>query len=64
MNQAKRAGTWFRIGHDGARYLHAGGYSRGCMIVIEVNRWMEIYNALIMARKDDGMSAGVLEVVD
>lgn len=64
LNRAKRAGTWFRIGHGGARYLHTGRYSLGCMTVIEVSRWMEIYNALIKARKDDFMSVGILEIVD
>ncbi|MDO8676882.1 MAG: hypothetical protein Q7K16_04555 [Candidatus Azambacteria bacterium] len=64
ISQSKRARTWFRIGHDGERYLHAGGFSLGCITVIEANRWTEIYNALIKARKGDFMSVGVLEVVD
>jgi hypothetical protein len=64
LRQSKRAMTWFRIGHGGERYLHTGGYSLGCMTVIEVSRWMEIYDALIKARKGDFMSVGVLEVVD
>jgi len=64
LNQSKRAGTWFKIGHSGERYLHAGGHSLGCMTVIEVSRWMEIYNTLIKARKGDFVSVGVLEVVE
>jgi len=64
LDQSKRAMTWFRIGHGGERYLHAGGRSLGCITVIETKRWMEIYNALIRARKDDFMSVGMLEVVD
>ena len=64
LDRSKRAGTWLRISHGGARYLHAGGYSLGCMTVIEVSRWMEIYNALIKARKGDFMSVGILEVSD
>ncbi len=64
LDQSKRAGTWFKIGHSGERYLHAGGRSLGCMTVVEVKRWMEIYNALIKARKGDFISVGVLEVVD
>ena len=64
LKQSKRAMTWFRIGHGGERYLHAGGYSLGCMTVTGITRWMEIYDALITARKDDGASVGVLEVVD
>ena len=59
-----RAKTWFRIGHSGDRYLHAGGFSLGCMTITEVVRWGEIYNGLIKARKGDLMSVGVLEVID
>jgi len=62
--EAKRAKTWFRVGHSGERYLHTGGRSLGCITVIETKRWMEIYNTLIKARKGDLMSVGVLEVVD
>ncbi|OGY91429.1 MAG: hypothetical protein A3H70_00185 [Candidatus Komeilibacteria bacterium RIFCSPLOWO2_02_FULL_48_11] len=62
--EAQRAKIWFRIGHSGERYLHAGGRSLGCMTVIETKRWMEIYNSLIKARKGDFMSVGALEVVD
>lgn len=64
LDQSKRAMTWFKIGHGGERYLHAGGLSLGCITVIETSRWMEVYNILIRARKDDFMSVGVLEVVD
>ena len=64
LDQSKRAMTWFKIGHGGERYLHAGGFSLGCITVIETSRWMEVYNILIRARKDDFMSVGVLEVVD
>lgn len=62
--QAPRAKTWFRIGHSGERYLHTGGYSLGCMTIIETTRWREIYDVLIKARKGDFMSVGALEVVD
>ena len=64
LNQSKRARTWFRIGHNGERYLHAGGFSLGCITVIEANRWTEIYDNLIKARKGDFMSVGILEVID
>lgn len=64
LKQSKRAMTWFRIGHGGERYLHTGGRSLGCITVIETTRWMEIYNVLIKARKDDSMNVGVLEMVD
>ena len=62
--EAQRPRIWFRIGHTGERYLHAGSRSLGCMTIIETSRWMEIYNVLIKARKPDFMSVGVLEVVD
>lgn len=62
--EAPRAKTWFRIGHSGERYLHAGGRSLGCVTVTAIRRWAEIYEALIRARKGDGMSVGVLEVTD
>lgn len=61
---APRAKTWFRIGHNGERYLHTGGRSLGCMTITETTRWMEIYNVLIKARKGDSASVGALEVVD
>ncbi len=61
---SKRAGTWFKIGHAGERYLHAGSRSLGCMTVDEVTRWMKIYNELIKARKGDFMSVGMIEIID
>lgn len=64
MEEAKRAKTWFRIGHSGDKYLHAGGVSLGCITIIERKRWMEIYSTLIKARKGDFTSVGVLEVID
>ena len=62
--QAPRAKTWFRIGHNGEKYLHTGGRSLGCITVTENTRWAEIYNALIKARKGDSVSVGILEVID
>ena len=62
--EAGRGTVWFRIGHSGARYLHPGLVSAGCISIAETVRWMEIYNALIKARKGDFMSIGVLEAVD
>ncbi len=64
LGEAKRAGTWFRIGHSGDRYLHAGGRSLGCMTVIEIKRWQEIYSALIKERKGDFLSVGEIEIID
>ncbi len=63
-NTIKRAATWFRVGHSGDRYLHTGQRSLGCITVIENDRWLEIYNILIKARKDDFTSVGIIEVID
>lgn len=62
--EAKRQKVWFRIGHSGEKYLHVGSRSAGCITVIETARWMEIYNALIKARKGDFTSIGVIEVIN
>lgn len=61
---SKYATVWFRIGHSGDRYLHTGSISAGCMTVTEVEKWDEIFKILISARKGDGQSVGVLEVID
>ncbi|MBA4320007.1 MAG: hypothetical protein C0412_16525 [Flavobacterium sp.] len=61
---ASRAKTWFRIGHEGDKYLHTGSRSLGCITITEIEKWDEIYNKLIKARKGDFLSVGVLEVVD
>lgn len=62
--EARYARTWFRVGHSGDRYVHTGRHSLGCITVIERNRWDDLYAALIKARKGDGRSIGVLEVID
>jgi len=41
QQEAPRAKTWFRVGHSGERYLHAGGRSLGCITIIEISRWGE-----------------------
>lgn len=64
VKKAPHAVTWFRIGHTGDRYLHTGNVSLGCITVAEHGRWEEIYQALISARKGDGISVGILKVVD
>lgn len=61
---SSRFKTWFRIGHAGERYLHTGRASLGCITVIEIEKWNEIYDKLIKARKEDFLSIGVLEVID
>ena len=62
--EAGRGTVWFKIGHSGERYLHPGLVSAGCISITETVRWMEVYNALIKARKGDFVSVGMLEVVD
>jgi hypothetical protein len=64
LDGSSRAKTWFRIGHEGDRYLHTGRRSLGCITITEIEKWNEIYNTLIKARKGDFLSIGVLEVVD
>lgn len=62
--EAKRQKVWFPINFEKARYLHVGARSAGCMTIIETNKWMEIYNVLIKARKGDFKNIGTLEVID
>ncbi len=62
--RALRAMSWFRIGHEGERYLHTGRVSLGCITIIEIEKWNEIYDKLIKARKGDFLSVGELEVID
>lgn len=64
VNISSRFKTWFRVGHTGERYLHTGRASLGCITIIEIEKWNEIYNKLIKARKGDFLSIGVLEVID
>lgn len=61
---APHSKVWFRIGHFGDKYIHAGSYSLGCITIIEHNKWEEIYFALIKARKGDFDSVGALEIID
>lgn len=56
--------SWFRVGHMGDRYIHTGRNSFGCITVIEQNRWDELYQILIRARKGDSTSIGTLRVVE
>jgi hypothetical protein len=62
--QVTRAKTWFRVGHQGDRYIHTGRNSLGCITVTERDRWDGLYAMLIIARKGDGISIGTLQVVD
>ena len=62
--EAIKQKVWFPIDFESARYLHVGARSAGCMTIIETTRWMEIYSALIKARKGDLKNVGTVEVVD
>lgn len=64
LHKAPKALVWFRIGHDDEKYIHTGRGTRGCITVIEHERWNEIYDILIRARKGDERSVGILEVID
>ncbi|MFV0410938.1 MAG: hypothetical protein ACK5LJ_14945 [Paracoccus sp. (in: a-proteobacteria)] len=58
---SKYAGSWFRIGHKGDRFLHPGRVSLGCATLTNVTEWTNVYNYLISARKDD-VSVGIIRV--
>lgn len=63
-DKAKFAKVWFRIGHKGAKYLHTGMHSLGCITVLKQDKWDEIYHEIIKARKGDGVSVGTLTVIE
>ena len=63
MADSRYAKTWFRIGHSGDRYLHPGERSAGCITVKDTKRWTEIYRHLIISRKHDSRSIGVVKVI-
>lgn len=65
LDRAKLAPVWFKTTHpSGDRYVHPGTYSLGCVTLTEIERWDEICKILMKARKGDGKSIGVLEVID
>jgi len=64
LDRARLAKVWFRIGHDGGRFLHPGSVSLGCMTIIEVEKWDKLCETLLKARKGDFMSVGIVKVVD
>ncbi len=64
LDRAKLATIWFKTTHrSGNRYIHAGAYSLGCVTLTEIERWDELCQTLMKARKGDGESVGFLEVV-
>lgn len=66
LQWAKLAKVWFHIGHDPgeARYIHLGTFSLGCVTLTERDQWDDLCKVLMKARKGDGRSIGILEVVD
>lgn len=62
LSQSPFAETWFRIGHSGDRYLHAGSFTAGCVTVNQIIVWTDIYSYLIQRRKGDGRSVGTIRV--
>lgn len=54
------ATVWFRVGHEGDRYLHPGRFSAGCGTV-QPEQWTPVYNYLIHRRKDV-QSVGAMHV--
>jgi hypothetical protein len=53
--------VWFRIGHQGDRYVHPGRVSAGCLTCAPT-QWEEIYGVLHCARLNDKVSVGTLIV--
>ncbi|USK32136.1 hypothetical protein LIT25_16130 [Bacillus sp. F19] len=45
--------SWFPIGLEGARYLHPGTVSAGCLTVTDLTKWNDIYDFLINRRKNN-----------
>ncbi|MBM7555608.1 hypothetical protein [Halanaerobacter jeridensis] len=59
LGDSRYAKTWFRIGHS----LHPGERSAGCITVKDTKRWTEIYRYLIISRKRDSRSVGIVKVI-
>ena len=61
-SRAAYARTWFRIGHSGDRFLHAGSISAGCVTIRQIERWDEICGRIITSRKGDMRNVGQIVV--
>lgn len=66
IDKAPKAKVWFRISHNykEERYIHTGQRTAGCITLTEHEKWDEVYQVLIRARKGDLKSVGILEVID
>jgi hypothetical protein len=53
--------VWFRIGHEGDRYVHAGQISAGCLTCAP-KHWEDIYAVLHCARDGTATNVGKLVV--
>lgn len=60
--EASRSRTWFRVGHSGARFIHTGAASSGCITVVDRSQWDQVCSVLIKGRKGDRISVGTIEV--
>lgn len=55
--------VWFPIEHeDNSRYVHVGNISNGCVTVLTLNKWSDIYRYLIRHRTPGGKYVGKLIV--
>lgn len=68
LGQTPYAKNWFYLGQGNAmpgnndRYLHPGRRSAGC-ITVEPIGWTRLYQYLILCRRDDGKTIGMVTVV-
>lgn len=63
QGRSRYSTTWFRVGHNGDRFLHPGRISAGCVTVTDIPAWTKIYEYLIKSRKGDNKSVGTIEVI-
>jgi hypothetical protein len=55
--------VWFPIKYrDNSRYVHVGNVSDGCTTVLDLDRWVEVCEAIISHRGSDGASVAHLVV--
>jgi len=65
LDGAKLAKVWFKVSHpDNSRYLHPGAYTAGCITLTEIERWDELCNIVLKARRGDGENIGAVEIFE
>ncbi|MBO9413679.1 MULTISPECIES: hypothetical protein [unclassified Ruegeria] len=52
--------VWFRIGHSGDFYVHAGRISEGC-VTCDPATWSKVFEVMHKSRAGDGLSVGKLD---